>query len=411
MASYRDMNIRRQIIENALPNPYFYPYVSLAPNLSSSTMDERIIVDPNIQYSLEGQDCFNAYPSLYLPNSRVNPYNNCYYGSIPAQEPSYYLDLQIKIITSNLDTSATNIDEKLINPRNLMICLDKIWVCIPGCVREYNFWGTPTGKNIGVFGTLGNIVSPSCIVFNDNLDFFPIVKGSVCEASTMLVATLDGTINAFNPRINPDNTILVVDNCACNSVYTGIAIYRNMVYVTDFFNQKIDVFDDKFNPILDVLFIDPCPDVIPDDFAPYNIVNIGDFLYVTYACQNPYENQYELDGTGLGYINVFTINGIFVKRFASRGTLNVPWGIIEAPTHFGYPAGSLFISNFGSGTINVFDINGCYISNIRDSSGIDLFVSGLRGIACLSFNSKTIYWTSDCDHRVSGLGTINIGKQ
>jgi hypothetical protein len=38
-------------------------------------------------------------------------------------------------------------------------------------------------------------------------------------------------------------------------------------------------------------------------------------LYVTYV------------GPGGGLVNVFNTNGDFVKRFATGGTLNAPWGI------------------------------------------------------------------------------------
>ncbi len=299
-------------------------------------------------------------------------------------------------------------DPGLIEPRNLIIVCDTIWVCTPGFLRAYNLLGVPTGRKIGTFGIGGNNVYPSSIAYNDNQCLFPIQKGSKCASSTMIIATLDGTINAYNPIINPENSILVIDNSSRQAMYTGVAICGCRVYLTDFYNQQIDVYDDKFILLPEFSFVgdDEC-DPIPEYFSPYNIVNICDQLYVTFVQQDPYNNTLEFDGTGLGYINIYTPDGIFIRRFASGCVLNVPYGLIEAPSCYGYPSGSILVANYGSGNINVFDIHGKWISNLKDGFGTDLYIEGLRGITYASCCPKTVYWTSCVNHKINKLGTIN----
>ena len=71
-----------------------------------------------------------------------------------------------------------------------------------------------------------------------------------------------------------------------------------------------------------------------DGFSPFNIQAIDGKLYVLYAKVDPADRDEEI-APGLGYVSVFNPDGSFVKRFASRGRLNAPWGIAKAPARFG----------------------------------------------------------------------------
>src|SRR2546430_2216494 len=66
---------------------------------------------------------------------------------------------------------------------------------------------------------------------------------------------------------------------------------------------------------------------IPAGFAPFNIANIGGKIYVTYAKQLAPENKDDQSGPGNGYVDIYNADGTFVKRFASQGQLNSPWGM------------------------------------------------------------------------------------
>src|SRR3954471_7362686 len=98
-------------------------------------------------------------------------------------------------------------------------------------------------------------------------------------------------------------------------------------------------------------FTDP---TLPAGYAPFGIQNISGELFVTYAKQDA-AGEDDVAGPGNGFVDVFDTNGNFLRRFASDGTLNSPWGIALAPGDFGEFSNDLLIGNFGDGTINAFD--------------------------------------------------------
>jgi uncharacterized protein (TIGR03118 family) len=86
---------------------------------------------------------------------------------------------------------------------------------------------------------------------------------------------------------------------------------------------------------------------IPAGFAPFGIANTDNSLFETYAKQNAQKNDV-VAGAGLGFVDAFTTDGVLVRRFASRGVLNAPWGVARATQHFGPFSGDILIGNFGS---------------------------------------------------------------
>ncbi len=90
--------------------------------------------------------------------------------------------------------------------------------------------------------------------------------------------------------------------------------------------------DAEFNPVtLMDAFIDVA---IPAGFAPFNIQSIGTNLFVTYAKQDANKED-DVPGPGNGYVDIFDTSGNLMKRFASNGALDSPWGLALAPTGFG----------------------------------------------------------------------------
>jgi hypothetical protein len=427
-----------------IPYPYYFPYLSPAPNLSSDSCCR------SHYYGSLPYDCYYNYgPGPELPEPSVN--NLCYnerniceakydyhcYDKIPFQDPSLALGFSIQRLVSNIPTFALHLDVGLLVPWGIIVIGDIVWVVNSGTglLTSYNLCGEPILPVVNVFGPVGNIAQPTGIAYNNDIDSFILVNGPLRGSSSFIISTRDGTINGYNADIDPVNTILLIDNSANNSIYTGITVVNfskifitnndtvvtdanlvapifneNKIYVTDFYNQQIEVFDGVLKRITTCFFIDEdTNDPIPEDFAPYNIVNINDFLYVTYARQNPDDNQYELCGSGFGFISIFTFEGIFVKRFASRGPLNAPWGLVLAPSSFGYPAGSIMVANYGDGTINIFDPNGKYLCPLRDSSNNVLCLGGLRGLSLNPNYARIVYWTADDNFlRDAYMGSINI---
>src|SRR5262249_28727693 len=102
-----------------------------------------------------------------------------------------------------------------------------------------------------------------------------------------------------------------------------------------------------------------------------------------------------------GYVNVFGADGQLIKRFASQGVLNSPWGVALAPAGFGPFAGALLIGNFGDGRINAFDPNNnnALLGTLTDvSTGDPLSVQGLWAIKFGNGGSggeaHTLYFTA-----------------
>src|SRR4029077_12631108 len=82
-------------------------------------------------------------------------------------------------------------------------------------------------------------------------------------------------------------------------------------------------------------------------------------------------------GAGLGQVDIFDMNGNFVKTFAAGGMLNAPWGVVDTPATFGAFPNSILVGNFGDGTINAFDTTGKFLGQLTDSSNNVLVNPGL----------------------------------
>ena len=160
--------------------------------------------------------------------------------------------------------------------------------------------------------------------------------------------------------------------------YKGSAISKigdnAYLYAADFAGAQIDVI--KGNPLAPNLtgsFIDP---TIPNGFAPFNIQNLGDTLYVTYAKVGP--DGDDESGLGNGFVDAFDLQGNFIARVGSNGLLNSPWGLALAPKSFGAFAGDLLVGNFGDGHINAFDTgNDTFIGQLLGAGGIPIEIDGL----------------------------------
>ena len=221
--------------------------------------------------------------------------------------------------------------------------------------------------------------APTGVIYNSTSSF---------GTSKFIYVGEDGIVSAWS---SGTSAITVADRSAFNAVYKGVTIANdgspNFIYAANFKGNNIDVFDNTFNFITTKPFDNLGSPAIPADFAPFNIQNIGGMLYVTYAKHKAPDNQDDERGVGNGYINVFTPAGVFVKRFASNGTLNSPWAIAKAPDGFGLGTGAILIGNFGDGRINVYDSSGTYQGQLKDASGNAL---GIDGLWALTFPQNNI---------------------
>jgi len=219
-------------------------------------------------------------------------------------------------------------------------------------------------------------------VFNGS-DAFVVSKGALMGPSRFLFATEQGVIAGWSPGVDLTHAIRVVNRYSAGANYKGLALsgdgLTQLLYAADFAHARVDVFDSSFHRLM--LPADRFMDAgIPKGYAPFGIQAIHGDIYVTYAKQSA-DKQDEVACAGCGYVSVFKPNGKFVKRFASRGTLNAPWGLALAPTAFGTFHNALLVGNFGDGRINAYGASSTtFLGQLQRLNGAPVHIDGLWGM-------------------------------
>jgi uncharacterized protein (TIGR03118 family) len=228
----------------------------------------------------------------------------------------------------------------------------------------------------------GQPASPTGIVFNGTTDFAVTANGATGNAA-FIFATLAGTIAAWSPKVLPTQAVTVHDDGAGAAEYTGLAIASNAgtstLYAADFHNGNVDMFDKTFTKVSAAgAFSDPN---VPAGFNPFGIQAVGSTIYVAYAKLGP-DGHRDQSGAGNGVVDAFDTAGHLIRRIASNGPLNSPWGIAMAPANFGAFSNDLLIGNFGDGTINAFDpATGESKGALTQANGSKVTQPGLWGLA------------------------------
>jgi uncharacterized protein (TIGR03118 family) len=191
-----------------------------------------------------------------------------------------------------------------------------------------------------------------------------------------IFADENGNIEAWN-----SGATAVIKAITPGASYKGLAIGTNasgdFLYAANFAAGKVDVFNTSFSNVsLGGNFTDPG---LPNGYAPFGIQNINGNIYIAFALKEAGGDE-EMPGPGLGIVSVFDANGNFIRRVATGGTLDAPWGITLAPNNFGPFSGDLLVGNFGDGTINAFDpLTDAFEGQLK-KSGSTISISGLWGI-------------------------------
>ncbi|HTC54093.1 MAG TPA: TIGR03118 family protein [Steroidobacteraceae bacterium] len=261
--------------------------------------------------------------------------------------------------------------------------------------------------------------APTGIIWNPSASF--LVPGTTIPA-VFIFDTEDGTLSAWAGGLTPaTNAVLAVDNSMTPSAAAG-AVYKGLVfglsakggllYATNFRGGTVDVFGPSasgglYTPVTtDGGFVDP---QMPSDYAPFGIANIDGDLFVSYAKQNSAKHD-DVAGLGHGFVDVFDTDGHLLRRFASRGTLDSPWGMTRASFAFGRFSGKILIGNFGNGHISVFDNDGRFIEELNDAHDRPIAIDGLWDLTLGgggSSSSDTLYFSAGPNGETNGLfGTI-----
>lgn len=243
--------------------------------------------------------------------------------------------------------------------------------------------GSPSGTTSAPTGNIFNPVNTS------NPDDFVVSQNGKSGPAIFIFDTEDGTISGWNPNVNLNRAVRVVDRSTvgAGAVYKGLAFGQSggsdFIYATNFRFGTIEQFDANFQLVrsfTDTKLAATCP-IVGQCYAPFGIQNIGGNLYVTFALQDPTHHD-DVGGPGHGFVDVFSTDGTLLHRLIAHGNLNSPWGLALAPSNFGQFSKDLIVGNFGDGAINVYDPNtGAFVGQPKDRFGNPIQIDDLWGLA------------------------------
>jgi uncharacterized protein (TIGR03118 family) len=375
-------------------------------------------------------------------------------------------------LVSDLPGVAQNTDSHLVNPWGISESTGSpFWISDnnAGVSTLYNSAGVPqpTAKPLIVSIPIpgdptGSDGTPTGTVFNNSGGGFSVSNGVKSAPAIFLFATEDGTIVGWNPGVNPVGSdtakagtfaTIAIDNSGNNftepdplkqtgAVYKGLTIASgtktttnpnglilvndpnsgSLLYATNFRSGQVDVFDKAFNqlqrsttsttstadPLAMNSFIDPN---LPKGYAPFNIQQLGNKIYVTYAKQDAAKHDDDA-GPHRGFVDVYNLDGTGLQRVASGGALDSPWGLAIAPSTFGTIGGALLVGNFGNGHINAYSIAsnnfGASLGQLTDPDGEPIAIDGLWALqvgngTTNGGSSSAVYFTAGLFHETHGL--------
>ena len=329
--------------------------------------------------------------------------------SVMAQTNAY---VQTNLV-SDIPGMAAHTDPKLINPWGISFFPGQpFWIADnnSGYSTLYDAAGNSQAPTVLIPAPPGDVnpATPTGTVANSTPGF---VVGS--GPSLFLFDSEDGTISGWNGT--GTTAILAVDHSSLGAVYKGLALITNsngsFLLATNFNSGKVEVFDSHFAAAnLTGSFSDP---TLPAGFAPFGIQVVGSQVFVTYALQNTAKHD-PVSAPGNGFVSVFDFSGNFVKRFASNGMLNSPWGVVQSPASFAAFSGDILVGNFGDGTIDAFDPAGNFLGQLKDGSGNVITNSGLWAIVFGlggTGNPDTLYFTAGLAGETHGLfGALDVSS-
>ncbi len=298
-----------------------------------------------------------------------------------------------------------------------------------GVATLYNAAGRVVGSPITIPTPPGVTppAAPNGNVFNTTSDFVVSHDGKSAPA-TVIFSTEDGTIVAWNPKVDKHEGVIVADLSKTGAVFKtltpGTVNGTNYLFASDFHNGTVDVFDKNFqlHTFSKDQFTDPS---IPAGFAPFGLKVVNGTLFVTYAKQDDARHD-DVAGVGNGFIDEFTLGGQFLTRFASQGLLNSPHGIAVAPDNFGRFSNALLVGNFGDSKVNAFDLKtGASLGQLTDAQGHALILNGgvqesdTKGLWGITFGNgqngaatNSLFFAAGIDDENDGLfGKVTVNGE
>jgi len=275
------------------------------------------------------------------------------------------------------------------------------------------FWISDNDTAVSTFYTgagvkVGQITVPPTVtgqVANSTQDFV-VTQGGNSGPALFIFATFEpGTISGWNPKVNSGSAVVVVNGA--NAWYTGLTMgvsnSANYLYGADNLNNKVDVYDGKFNLVGS--FNDPKL----TGLIVYNVQTLNGKIYVTFADSADTK----------GAVDIFqpTTNPSQPKliKTINDAHLKAPWGVALAPKNFGPASSALVVGNLADGRINAFNAKtGKFISQLKDTTGKVLSISELWALAFgqgggMNGKPNQLFFTAGPNGYKNGLfGVINF---
>ena len=332
-------------------------------------------------------------------------------------------------LVSDVPGAADHTDSNLVNAWGIASSptTSPWWVAdnATGVSTLYDQHGVANMLVVNVPGADGtpNGGAPTGIVFHDPSDGQFVVSDGMGNSgpAVFMFASEDGTISGWAPGVPPPppshQAQIAIDDSDENAIYKGLALASTTsgprLYTTDFHNNRIEVYGGDFEDA--VITGDFHDSQIPHGYAPFGIAAINGKIFVSYAKQDADAHD-NLDGPGLGFVNVFDTDGNLLQRLIRHGKLNAPWGMVQAPSNFGQFSNALLVGNFGDGRINAYNIDtGEGLGTLVSKPGHPIQIDGLWGLGFgnggAAGPTNVLYFAAGPDDETHGLfGSISAAE-
>jgi uncharacterized protein (TIGR03118 family) len=265
---------------------------------------------------------------------------------------------QQKNLISSVALTAKNTDPNNAVPIGILINNCTIWVTqnSTSTASQYELDGS-------LLATVATPALPTGLVFNPlslngQSSGFLVSNGTLTGSANLILVTQNGVIAGFNPTVDPLNFITTFTGAG--KVFKGVALATQdgcnsmapavqQLYVTNFASGFIEIYSSTWT------FVSQFTDtnLTSIGYAPFGIAvrPCDNIIFVSFAQQNEAKTQ-AVPGVSLGYVDVFSVTGVLLSRFASGGPLNAPYGIVPCSDF-------VLIGNNGDGRILRYEFVKC----------------------------------------------------
>ena len=339
------------------------------------------------------------------------------YAAAPPTHPTHPTHrFTVTNLVSDVPGVAPTTDPNLVNPWGTSeLPAGPLWVSDQGTGVSTLYTGDVSGTPLTPVPLVVTIPggSPTGQVFNGNFmtapGDFTVSAGAQSGPAVFIFASLAGQISGWNPGVaaaaaGVNSTTAEVAATVPGAAFTGLAIDGATLYAADFGNGTVDVFNSAFQRVATPgAFVDRA---LPAGFKPFNAQAVNGNILVTYAKPDPQTGKAE-NVIGGGFVDVFSAQGVLLRRLIRGGVLDSPWGLVIAPSSFGAFSGDLLVGNFGDGFINAFDpASGRFLGTLRDARGRLIHEDRLWSLILgdgAAATPQTLLFTAGIDNEQHGL--------